>query len=518
MPASECKAAAVPEKSEGAQLADAIDQLYDIYLQIGDEGTLWLDGACSEELFRRSLRDCSGVRLLAVVRTVKRWRKWLQRNNCDECWHKPSTQCLGRFFLEVEQGGPTAAAQVWGHLDFLRNKMGLQVPTRAPYMSQFKCSPGGHTSRQAPELAPWIFINLLSWTMKAAGSAKILGQMILMVTMGCVRWAHVQRSVFKAADERSLTFWCPLGKAKFQGARRPFTWMVPRFLAPGVDVLDGLPEFLSKNRTENVKGLIPDVYLQKGRVMPSCEWKQNQMPMSRFIALLKGVLVEQGLEDVQVAKASYNSLRRFLPSLGDSLGFSTDEAQSLSNWTEIAKGQGPQRERASHPMSRHYAATKEMKALLNKHKAVVALQCLKASLYQEGKLEAGILREGDISWNSILKAQPDVYKAEELVCTAAAWGSVCERASGQDAEALPQLEDAETTFLHLPFMFKLKKSNTVHFAVTRGSFMPRCRDRLFASKAEELAGVDGNISSVCEKCSERASSAELDAVHSWFGE
>ena len=60
MPASECKAAAVPEKSEGAQLADAIDQLYDIYLQIGDEGTLWLDGACSEEhLKRRFIRRVS---------------------------------------------------------------------------------------------------------------------------------------------------------------------------------------------------------------------------------------------------------------------------------------------------------------------------------------------------------------------------------------------------------------------------------------------------------------------------
>ena len=62
MPSSEIKAAAAPERSESAQLLEAIDQLYDIYLEVGSDGSLWLEGTCSEELFRRSMKDCSGAR------------------------------------------------------------------------------------------------------------------------------------------------------------------------------------------------------------------------------------------------------------------------------------------------------------------------------------------------------------------------------------------------------------------------------------------------------------------------
>ena len=127
-------------------------------------------------------------------------------------------------------------------------------------------------------------------------------------------------------------------------------------------------------------------------------------------------------------------------------------------------------------MSRHYAATKETKALLNKHKAVVALQCLSSAMICEGKLDEGILKDGDISWETLLRAQLEVYKAEELVCTSAEWCSVVQHAQGYVDQGVAQLEDvcATSTSPCLPFMFKLRQSGTIHMAKVKGGFIPRC--------------------------------------------
>ena len=71
----------------------------------------------------------------------------------------------------------------------------------------------------------------------------------------------------------------------------------------------------------------------------------------------------------------HNALRRFLQSLGEILQFDSVEAQSISNWAEIAKGVQQSRDKATHPASRIYAADKHTTAVINKQKAVIAAQC-----------------------------------------------------------------------------------------------------------------------------------------------
>ena len=110
-----------------------------------------------------------------------------------------------------------------------------------------------------------------------------------------------------------------------------------------------------------------------------------------------------------------------------------------------------------------------------------------------------------------------ILKAEELVCTSAEWCGVLKYTPSCVFQELAQLEDAESsTCSFLPFMFKLQNISTVHMGKANGSFMPRCKNKPFASKAVEMTFEDVCLDNICEKCSERASSEELDALQSWF--
>lgn len=82
------------------------------------------------------------------------------------------------------------------------------------------------------------------------------------------------------------------------------------------------------------------------------------MARSRFLELLRGTLLETGVEAGESVTAGYNRLRRFMPTLGNCLRLDKDSLQAIGSWVEIPAGGGPQptrKERAGHDMSLHYA-------------------------------------------------------------------------------------------------------------------------------------------------------------------
>ena len=69
-------------------------------------------------------------------------------------WSSPSEQLFGRWLLEVQKGGPTAAAAVWGHCEFLRTKLGMPFPTQEGSNVFFRTVSGGHCHKQAEVMPP----------------------------------------------------------------------------------------------------------------------------------------------------------------------------------------------------------------------------------------------------------------------------------------------------------------------------------------------------------------------------
>ena len=219
-----------------------------------------------------------------------------------------------------------------------------------------------------------------------------------------------------------------------------------------------------------------------------------------------------GMEENEAKEMKYNSLRRYMPSLGEALRFDVAEAQSLSNWTEVPKGALARRERATHPTSRSYATTKEETALLNKHKAVAALIRFVQSRASDSF---------DLSWRTVSRKRLNVDKAEAAVCNGWPWASPSgvaasptprpldekeeetERASlTLEAEGAPILEVDTFEDVELPELVRFGRSLNVHLrdAAGLGRSTALCRGAAFRNPPKEVDYPVGSKLTLCQGC------------------
>ena len=107
---------------------------------------------------------------------------------------------------------------------------------------------------------------------------------------------------------------------------------------------------------------------------PSSVWLPKPMSCGKFMRTFRSFLELIGVPKKVAQGVKYNYIRRFLPTLGEVLRVDTTEAQSLSNWIEIAQGRDRREARANHPTSRHYAGDKLTSSGLVKAMCVEAQQ------------------------------------------------------------------------------------------------------------------------------------------------
>ena len=121
---------------------------------------------------------------------------------------------------------------------------------------------------------------------------------------------------------------------------------------------------------------------------------------------LSGVSLDSLTSQRQAQGVKYNYIRRFLPTLGEVLRVDTTEAQSLSNWIEIADGRDRRGARASHPTSRLHAGDKLTSSGLVKAMCVEAL-CQAVPCGIRDCKESLI----SLSWSDVRMALPDLDQA-----------------------------------------------------------------------------------------------------------
>ena len=129
------------------------------------------------------------------------------------------------------------------------------------------------------------------------------------------------------------------------------------------------------------------------------------MAQRRFLSLYRGHLLGMGLSLSKAEATSYNTIRRFMPTLAGVLNLDPAGCQSIGNLTDIPGGLGHRAARPTHPMSRQYAADKMTTAMLDKRKAVVAvhLAIAKRSLQDLSAMrdKSSYWREGPVTWDSL---------------------------------------------------------------------------------------------------------------------
>ena len=504
-----------------------IDDILEVYIRVGYAGSRWIPDAVTDketvrQLIAQLLRGADEARVRTAIRTLGRLDEWLAKRDVEPIARQRYgllDGTLAKFLLEICKGGPTAARGVWHHLDWWHTKLGLPLPTRGPFLDGFSKLPPGHFARQAPVLQIEAFFKILEVLDTAPGVVANFCRLVLLLTVGCIRWRHQKRSTFRGADTRFFSMWCSLGKSREGGARRPFPWKVPRFLASKKDVLGPLVPFFQELYEVNPEAqfVVPDIELPRvgggpGMLCEGAHWlPERPMPERKFLELMRGVLLQAGVPLQEASEASYNTLRRFLPSVAEVLGFDDPELQSLSNWAEIPKGKEASGRKAVAATHRIYAGDKWTTAGYNRQRVVVALSSARKALAAasaDGSVasldwsnlrafipdavsvaDCAASKDWELTGQEILRAvdQPEEAQAQqaEEAELAAASDSESSASSASETESVDSAHEEEVDLFaqpeEWPPAFATKERGKVHFQrhLAEGRAQPFCRERAF---------------------------------------
>ena len=326
--------------------------------------------------------------------------------------------------------------------------------------------------------------------------------------------------------------------------RRPFDWIVPRCLGPDEDTLGPLIDFFNTLVEANGKAsfLVPDITLRRegrpGVFDDEAQWVfERPMAYGKFVDLAQGLLLSLGMERTEVLGVTYNTFRRSLPSIGEAVAYSTEEAQSLSNWTEVIRGAnaepGPKM-RAAHPTSRNYAAGKFYSAAINRHKAVIIVHMAATAM----GIKAEHVKSNSIPWSVVRQLCGQVEPAEQLAVRGPPWALPSKKGGAEPILDLSKLDDADTDKPkvtsdssssssssgsdqaegadngsdedpgddEVPLPFRAREGGKIHLQhfFDDSGVVPYCRDKPlinFLREAPHWLEID--ISEICQECTGR---------------
>ena len=236
----------------------------------------------------------------------------------------------------------------------------VSVPCRGAYVA---------ASAGAPTLE---LVNLACLFGKARGNHKLLLAWVLLAAIACVRWEHIQRSSFVAAHGRWIEFHCQQGKARKKGARPAYGWALPELTWVGHGVGRLLDDFYRHEVLATSGFLVPALELAANdlwEVTASTPLVLGKaMSRGRFLEIFRGALVQCGLDTHSARGATFNRLRRFMPTLCNVVELPDVDAQAVGNWSEVPQGGGlpVARSRATMPMGRHYSGHKVLRSAVVK--------------------------------------------------------------------------------------------------------------------------------------------------------
>ena len=358
---------------EQAQKQTKLDVMFELALnyvvKLEDLGVTWQ--SLEDPMILQATKDTVmagasrlGVgRLGALVSAFRRWKSFASDNGFDI--RDPAPVQLAAFLQSVAQGGPTAAASQFQALLWWRRTLGAQFPMDHWLVAPWRLHAGDHQGRQAVELPPWEFLNLVRWAGKLHGTHQLVVAFILMICVSCIRWEHIQRSHFVRKHEGWVEFYCRQGKSRRQGARPGYSWSMPEVNWQGFSLCAVLTDYF-RNEALSEDFLVPALDLQAEdlwEVTPSTPLILNKaMSRSRFLELFRGSLMQVNVDPQSASRAQYNRLRRFLPTGGNVVQLEPLDQQAIGNWTEIPIGggrsEGERKPQAVVHMGLHYAGEK----------------------------------------------------------------------------------------------------------------------------------------------------------------
>ena len=559
-PVLQACAAADPAVKEHATKQIKLNALFQLLLEdfidVTELGLSWtaLQDPMKLQKFKDTLMEApsrlSFQRIGALTSSMRRWKRWaVQRGYSVQA---PTPLQLSEFLREVASGGPTAASSMWHACHWFSEKMGCRLPTDHFLTRPFKMHAVTHTGSQALELSPGELVNLVLLASRSRGTKSVLLAFMIQSAVSCVRFEHIQRSTLVKCHKDFIEFRCSQGKSRRQGARPAYNWSTPEVHFPGWSLCATLKDFFSHEALPEVGYLWPSLRLSAEdlwEVSDSTPFDLSRpMARSRFLELLRGTLLETGVEAGESVTAGYNRLRRFMPTLGNCLRLDKDSMQAIGSWVEIPAGGGPQptrKERAGHDMSLHYAGQKvhrsaHPQALLQG----LSKETSRAGYVRQGTVGPGCMDVAGVHGGDPFEIDPEeVVADEDLGCIEVEDGALdgieepelpledCAPpspvASNSDDDSSSSASDVsadpmdlvgvlpeQDTDISLQWFQQGAKVHVVRLIPDEGPKIPWCRDRPFP---QDPAKVGEGFSTVlraqlCQRCLARMPRATYAAL------
>jgi len=488
-------------------------------------------------------------RLACLTSSMRRW----QRFAVDKGYHVrvPTPLQIAEYLQVVNRGGPTAAASMYQVFRWFESSMGNCFHTDHFLIKPYRLHSVNHTGKQAVELAPWEFYNLVISAAKAAGTRLVLLCFMIMSAVSCIRFEHVQRSRLVKVHPKYLEFRCSQGKHRKNGARPAFHWVCPDVKWHGWSLQACLQDFFQNETLPNAQFLWPGLKLTAEDLWEVCDSTPftvgKPLSRSRFLELLRGTLLEVGVPREEATSAGYNRLRRFLPTLGNCLQLDKQSMQSLGNWVEIPAGGGPQpatKEKATIDMSTHYSGQKTHRSAQVK----MAIMDHLGTLFRRKQGELAFNAEGLLcrdawGWEELCAMQQfalvgafeipveEIVEQQEIelpiadqevsvpdeIASSSDDGSHTSSSSASDetaqGEDLVGILPAEAIGTEMPWFQQCRRVHLLKFE-DEGRLVPWCRDKAFLQdpirRGEGFVNLDRDH--VCQRCLARIPRATYSAL------
>ena len=133
------------------------------------------------------------------------------------------------------------------------------------------------------------------------------------------------------------------------------------------------------------------------------------MAHGQWVKLLRQVAARLGRAPEASPKLTYNSMRRFLPTAANVMGFSLDVAQAIGSWQEIPQGEGSKGV-AVRAMSLHYSDEQALASGAAKQRVLelfVERSAQHPTVAAILRGEPGHLEPGALPWSALASGGPE---------------------------------------------------------------------------------------------------------------
>ena len=332
-----------------------VGRLVQLYYDLGAKGTAWEEVSADELDSQKQLLAAKPSRLTVphLRQILLAWDRWTEARPTAADLYHPTAMHLGMFLQQEAKRGPTVAASRMRGFKWLSSHLGLPFPVAAPVVKDFQHAKVGHVPRQAQCLSPGDFLTILCQAQQE-GADSIPSQLVILACVACIRCKHFARSQLISHTTTMISAHCSKGKRVKQGSRPPYTWAVPLMPEVGDCVFKTVIRLLEQ--WQRPLFFVPAFKAgTTRRRFRARQWQQRPMLNHQWVTILKQAAVTAGWDAANLGALSYNSMRRFLPTVANVLRFSEHTAQAIGSWQELPQGEGSSASTSRQLMSIHYS-------------------------------------------------------------------------------------------------------------------------------------------------------------------